>query len=57
MLDRVATWHGEQAAVCYQRHLRADNEKQAEADLRDFARHAAIADKLWKNLTAKVFYK
>lgn len=46
MLDRVASWYGEQACVCYQKWSRTGEE----ADLRDFARYTALADKLWAML-------
>lgn len=46
MLGRIANWHGEKAATAYMRWLRTDDE----ADLRDFHRHTAIADRLWRRV-------
>jgi len=42
MLNRIGDWHGEKAAEAYKRYQRAWNDE----DLRDFARHALIADRL-----------
>jgi hypothetical protein len=36
MMQRIADWHGEQAAKAYR-----------ENDMVAYARHAAIADRLW----------
>jgi hypothetical protein len=44
MLMRVADWHGEQAAICYQKWVRSNEE----ADLRDYCRHAIISKRMWK---------
>jgi hypothetical protein len=44
MLMRVANWHGEQAANYYLRWSRSNDE----SDLRNYARHAIIADRMWR---------
>lgn len=44
MKQRIADWHGEQAAEAYWRWERSSHER----DLRDFHRHLSIADKLWR---------
>lgn len=46
MLARIADWHGEMAAACYQRWSRTNDE----SDLRDYARHAYISKQMWKAL-------
>lgn len=51
MMERVANWHGEQACVHYQNWLRTDSA----SDLRNFARHTAIADKMWARLRQPKF--
>ena len=46
MLDRVATWHGEQASKFYQIWCRTGDP----SDERDYCRHAAIASRMWWKL-------
>lgn len=43
MIQRIADWHGEQACVYYQKWTRTQHDE----DLRDYARHAIIAKRLW----------
>jgi len=43
MIERIADWHGEQAAKFYLKWLRTNDE----SDLRDYARHTSIADRMW----------
>jgi hypothetical protein len=43
-LDRIADWHGTMAAAAYKQWQHT----QKEDSLRDYARHAYIADQLWK---------
>jgi len=38
MMQRVANWHGEQAAKAYR-----------DDDMQSFLRHIAIADRLWRS--------
>jgi hypothetical protein len=46
MLERVAAWHGEQAAIYYQKWSRTGEE----SDLRNYARHAFISKRMWQVL-------
>lgn len=52
MLLRVADWHGVQAAQCYVRWMNNGDDN----DLRNYTRHASIADRMWKAL-ARVQHK
>jgi hypothetical protein len=44
MLQRIADWHGEQAAFYYQNWVTT----QSEYDLRCYCRHARIAERMWR---------
>jgi hypothetical protein len=45
-LFRVACWHGEQAAIYYQKWSRTNDAE----DLRNYARHAFISKRMWQVL-------
>lgn len=47
ILMRVADWHGEQAALYYQKWCRSNDE----LDLRHYARHAFISKQMWEALS------
>jgi hypothetical protein len=49
MKQRIADWHGVQAASFYSKWTRTKDD----ADLRDYCRHAAIADRMWVFLSKK----
>ena len=49
MLMRIADWHGEQAALHYMRWQRTESED----DLRNYSRHASLADRMWHALRLK----